>query len=177
MQRPAPDKGYTLLEMLIVIVIISILFTLGLPTYAYLRKKMQDTVCMRNLRILHGGFIGYMMDHDMVWPQMPAQYRYSATEKNYYRWWRDTMKEYDIEKEHWICLADSKSNAALEKEGNDDFVGSYVPTEFDELPNTANRWRMPWVVERGENHGSSYGPNTLMPDGTIVKGISVAEMK
>ncbi|MFZ4767763.1 MAG: hypothetical protein ACOYMN_22680, partial [Roseimicrobium sp.] len=67
----------------------------------------------------------------------------------------------------WLCPEDARSKAETYAEGSD-FAGSYIPTEFDEVPNTAFRWsRQPWLMERGELHGEGNGGNMLMPDGSI----------
>lgn len=159
--------GWTLLELLIVAIIIAILVTLSMPLYSYLRMKAQFVACVSNLRVLHGGFMGHMMDNNMVWPQMPESIFTSPDEERVWKWWYETLKPYNIAKKAWACPADVHSPEELYS-GEDHFVGTYNPTLFDEAPNSAFLWaNQPWLIERGQLHGKKDGPNILMMDGTV----------
>lgn len=165
-------KGFTVIELLLVISIVALLSTLGFPAFGYLRQKAQDATCVSNLKATHRGFVNYLNDHNNCWPQVPQQYLDSEDESRYWKYWRDTMKDYDVIRRNWICPADSTSADELNSD-SEDFLGSYLVTEFDEFPNTAYNWRQPWLMERGEHHGRGVGPNAVLPDGTVIKTMSV----
>lgn len=166
-------SAFTLIEILIVISLVAMLITIGFPMFGYLRAKAQDVTCVSNLRIMHVGFSTYMQDHQNCWPQVPEAYADSEDESQYWKFWRDSLKDYDVGRKNWICPADAENADALYNVEDDKFMGSYIPTEFDEFPNTPFNWRQPWIVERGENHGKGVGPNLVMPDGSITKGDSI----
>jgi len=53
----APIKGFTLLELLIVVAILSIVATIALPLYATYTEKTKETVCTANRIILKRSFL------------------------------------------------------------------------------------------------------------------------
>jgi prepilin-type N-terminal cleavage/methylation domain-containing protein len=165
-------SAYTLIELLIVTIIIAILATMSFPLFGYLKGRANQAACISHLRIMHGGFMGYMGDHDEIWPQMPPGMEEVAEEAEW-KWWYEQLKGYGVSKAHWLCPADVSSRDKT-FDVNDDFASSYIPTPFDGLPNTAFKWSsQPWVIERGSLHGDKQGPNILMPDGTIRQGLSL----
>ena len=162
--------GWTLIELLMVVVILSILATLSFPLNAYFRKRGEQAVCIGNLRILHNGALGYLQDHDMIWPQKPAAFE---DEHDTWKWWYETLKKYEVRQDHWLCPAD-RQTADQKKKNPERHASSYIPTEFDSFPNTAFRWSsQPWFMERGQNHGKGQGANILMPDGSVRQGPSM----
>lgn len=167
MKLPSP-KGMTLIEMLMVVVVISILVVLAVPSYAWLRNRAGYAGCVSRLRILHAGFNSYMQDHDMIWPQLPGgpnmQFPNESAE---WEWWFKQLEKYDVGKTHWVCPNDKQGNQVSDKKDAPEYYSSYIPTAFDENPNTAFRWKQPWVIERGGFHYKNKGANMLMPDGTI----------
>lgn len=169
MRKNPSARGYTLLEMLIVIAIVALLATISFPVFGKFRNMAGYASCLANLRILHVGFNTYMQDHEGVWPQIPEG-GYDDEDKEW-EWWHDQLKNYGVARNHWVCPADD-SNRGLSEVQNGHLVhsSSYIPTLFDEAPNTAFRWNQPWVLERGGFHKKTQGPNMLMPDGTIIQG-------
>ena len=164
-------RGFTLVEVLLVIVIIALLITISQPIYSYLRGKASQAVCMANLKLIGLGLNIYMQDHEMVWPQMPTEP--FARDEDESAWWEATLKPYGVDRKHWKCPTDQDSLKNSGKEANnDEFVSSYLVTQFDEFPNTAFRWsEQPWVMEAGAPHGTKNGTNLLMADGSIVPGL------
>ncbi|RBP43761.1 prepilin-type N-terminal cleavage/methylation domain-containing protein [Roseimicrobium gellanilyticum] len=170
--RSAP-RGWTLIELLIVVTLVAVLATLAFPLFGYFRKKAQFVSCVSHLRVLHGGFMAHMMDNDMVWPQVPEDIFNSSDDERMWRWYFETLKPYGIGKPMWTCPADVLSSEEVYSTESD-FTGSYIPTMFDERPNTAFLWgNQPWLIERGEMHGKGDGPNIVMPDGTVRQGPSL----
>ena len=159
-------RGFSLLEALIVIVIVALLATLSIPFYGSLRQKAGLAGCLSNMRIVGLGLNGYMQENNMVWPQIPPAGFGSDEQRSL--WWEGQLKPFGVDQKHWICPNDvTPQNSQL---NNTDFVSSYMVCPFDELPNTAFRWKQPWVIERSGAHGPTRGANILMPDGTIQEG-------
>lgn len=170
-KRPAPH-GYTLIEMLIVIAIVALLATISFPVFGQFRNMAGYAACISNLRIMHVGFNSYMQDHEMVWPQLPDDG--SEDEEQEWKWWYEKLKDYGVAKTNWVCPSDdTHRGVANDDSGEEIYSSSYVPTTFDDSPNTAFRWNQPWVLERGGFHKKTQGPNMLMPDGTIQQGPSM----
>lgn len=168
----ASKKGFTVIELLLVVSVIALLATFAFPAFGYLRQKAHDATCVSNLRVMHLGFVAYLDDHANCWPQAPKEVLEAEDETRYFRFWRDKMKDYKIIRRNWICPADTVNTEELHS-SSEEFTGSYNVTEFDEFPNTAYNWRQPWIMERGEHHGRGVGPNAVMPDGTIFKAASI----
>lgn len=167
-------KGFTLIEVLMVVVIVALLATISFPLYRYFRDKARDTSCVANLRVLWVGASSYMLDHDQVWPQMLEPPDMSSSEDPLWKWWFDTLHPYGVSKHHWLCASEEASYE--EKYSIDsEFYGSYIPTDFEATPNVAFLWKQPWFVERGQFHGKDHGPNIVMPDGTVKQGPSLFE--
>lgn len=174
--RPASafsSRGFTLIELLLVVVIVAVLATLAFPLFGLFRERARDVSCIANLRLLYVGASSYLLDNDYVWPQMPTTVDISTDEEPMWKWWTETLIPYGVSKHHWICA----SEAASHKEKyslTSDFYGSYIPTDFDPVPNTAFMWgTQPWFIERGQFHGPDHGPNIVMPDGTVRQGPSL----
>lgn len=163
-------SGWTLLELLIVMVIVAVLATISLPAYGYFRKKAQFVTCVSHLRVLHQAFMNHMLDNDMVWPQMPEEVFADIDEERGWEWYFETLLPHGAAKQTWFCPADTSSNEEMYST-EDHFGSSYIPTMFDERPNTAFLWgNQPWLIERGEMHGKGDGPNIVMPDGSVRQG-------
>ena len=171
--RRRSPVGWTLIELLIVITLVAALATLSFPMFGYLKAKAQFAACVSHLRSMHAGFSSYLLDNDLIWPQMPPGLQGSEGEEREWEWWFNTLKPYGVHKSLWLCPADTSSKEQTFRE-DQDHASSYIPTRFDDLPNTAYRWsNQPWLLERGTFHGKNKGPNMLMPDGTIRQGLSL----
>lgn len=59
-------KAFTIMEILIVVVIIGILATLGLPTYQNVIEDSKAKVCETNLEALNTSLEIYAMEHDVM---------------------------------------------------------------------------------------------------------------
>jgi type II secretory pathway pseudopilin PulG len=164
-----PRSGRSLLEILIVVTVIAILGSLAVPLFGHFRRKAEDAACMGNLRTLHASFSSYLLDHKMIWPQLPGGIDGDgmAGENDVVaEFWFKTMEPYGSHRETWICPAERRTFA--ENTDSQIFDASYSPTLYDPLPNVAYQWAtQPWLIERGGFHQGE--ANRVMPDGSIQK--------
>lgn len=68
MQKHSQRGGFTLLEVLVVGVIISLLAAMLLPTFWTVRGRARQTVCTSNLRHIGEGIALYSQDYDGLYP-------------------------------------------------------------------------------------------------------------
>ncbi|WP_276609644.1 type II secretion system protein [Phragmitibacter flavus] len=172
--RSPNRKGVTLVEILMVVTLIGVLVTLAIPSYSWLRERAGFAGCVSRMRILHIGFTTYMQENDMIWPQLPqGPGTKFADESAEWEFWYNKLKDHGVDRTQWICPSDQFANSGSKEDEKDKYKSSYVPTAFDEFPNTAFRWKQPWVIERGGFHYKDQGANLLMPDGTITQGPAI----
>ena len=164
------ESGFSLVEVLIVVVITAILITCAIPTYSFLRNKAGNATCISHLRVIGVSLNSYLLDHDNVWPQVPENLL--DEEEQEMKWWVSNLKSYGMAQKYLLCPSDEGA-WEKSKNGPDRFIGSYVITTFDDLPSTAFRWNQPWVIERGSFHDPKVGPNMFMPDGSVQQGMSL----
>ena len=161
------SSGKTLLELIVVITIIAILAGLMVPVISYFKRKAQNGACMSNLKSLHAGFAGYLLDHQMVWPQLPGNITeegMSGENDQIAEFFIKAIEPYGAHRETWLCPSDRESFAESYDEKNYD--ASYIPTQFDNEPNAAYRYgTQPWLIERGGFHDQKI--NRIMPDASI----------
>jgi prepilin-type N-terminal cleavage/methylation domain-containing protein len=149
--------GFTLVELIAAVAIITILAALVVPNVQGIVLKAQEAVCMSHMRSIHLALGQYLQDHRDVWPQGP----YPRDKQPWESFWLATLEPYDISPRTWQCptlkraLADSPGNQL-----------HYVPSMFDATPGIARRWSaQPWLIERFGAHGD--GPLICFPDGSI----------
>ena len=65
------SKGFTLIEVLIVIVIIGILAAILFPVFAVAREKARMATCVSNLKQIGSAFSMYMSDYEECFPALP----------------------------------------------------------------------------------------------------------
>jgi len=175
MTRLFSRKGWSLTELLVAIAIIALLVTLTFPAYTFVKAKLENAACVGNLKSIHAGLSTAMQDNAMVWPQYPHDIRESVDDEDndkLSQWWFETLQPYGVTRKTWLCPAD-RDGHEHDNENTDHLMVSYGVTLFDEMPNSAYRWFQPWVVESGQNHGKTQGPNIIMPDGQVRQGVGI----
>jgi prepilin-type N-terminal cleavage/methylation domain-containing protein/prepilin-type processing-associated H-X9-DG protein len=64
----ATRRGFTLVELLVVIAVIAILAAILFPVFAQVREKGRQTVCLSNVRQIASGMMMYVQDYDEIFP-------------------------------------------------------------------------------------------------------------
>ena len=57
-------KGFTLVEIMIVVAIIGLLAAIGIPSFAKARDSSREKACVNNLRMIAAGGEQYMMEEN-----------------------------------------------------------------------------------------------------------------
>ena len=81
--------GFTLVELLVVIGIISVLIAILLPALSRARRQAQRVVCASNLRQLAGAFIAYAQANRGSFPAPANAYRAQVEDWIYWQPWRE----------------------------------------------------------------------------------------
>jgi prepilin-type N-terminal cleavage/methylation domain-containing protein len=160
-------RGVTLVEVAITVAIIAVLALLVLGGYSKYRSYAENVKCLAQMKDI-GVALGNYTVTKQTWPQQPVSLE-NAEEEQVAEWWIKTMEEWGIAQKTWLCPTDGryrKDDAARAGVKRADYELSYWPTDFDEGRDTPYRWKQPWLIERGDFHGS--GQNFLMPDGSLV---------
>ena len=75
-----PARGFTLLEMLVVMVILVVLAAFGTSLWQRVLRSSRSAACMQNLRQIGAGLAKYVGEHDGVFPTL-AMARASKAEE------------------------------------------------------------------------------------------------
>ena len=65
-------RGWTVLELLAVVLIVALLIALLLPVVMQARRNAQQTSCLTNLRQIYVAWATYIQDYEGGWPSLPA---------------------------------------------------------------------------------------------------------
>ncbi len=157
------SRGFTLLELLVVISIVFILAGLLFPLTKTILSKAEEAVCASHLRNLWLAFSTRIND-GQGWPQVPENISIGSIAGQ--RWWIEMSKEsMGIPEKTWQCPTIARSIRSTNSSQQN--LISYMPTIFDSKPETPNMSRqMPWFVEIGSVHGTA--PKMVAADGAVV---------
>jgi len=64
MRRAQDQKGFTLVELMVVVVILGILVAIAVPLYNAQTEKAKTTTCQANQRIIESAIVQWSMDPD-----------------------------------------------------------------------------------------------------------------
>ncbi len=85
--------GFTLLEVITVLVIVLILVVMLLPLLSYIQERAATTRCTANLKSLHVGADLYLQDH-LSWPQIAVS---GMIEQDTAKAWIAALRPYGLE--------------------------------------------------------------------------------
>jgi prepilin-type N-terminal cleavage/methylation domain-containing protein len=153
---PLCPAGFTLLELIAVMCVLTILMFLALPNYQQYRRKVSEVQCSANMRSITVGLRAYLLDHADIWPEGPAP----SAGQEWENFWLGKLQAYGISDKTWRCPGVGAGA------GKDAPRVHYTPTMFPPTPGIANRWAtQPWLIERTEGHGQ--GALICFPDGSV----------
>jgi prepilin-type N-terminal cleavage/methylation domain-containing protein len=157
-------RGFTLVELVVVIGILSILIALLVPSISSVRPAADRIICMSHLRELWLHFAPAATEPD-GWPQLPSGIKIGSVEEE--NFWLDySRNSLDVPEKLWHCPAIDRSIRRAPPTDHLPVI-HYVPTLFDSRPGTPNKWpSMPWFSEIGNVHGE--GNLVIRSDGAVV---------
>lgn len=157
-----PCAGFTLLELLTVVIIISILAVLILPAIGLYRGRSERLGCISNMKSLYVAASNYTTDNQK-WPQVPLT---KSGSKEQATTWHSILERYGIAWANWVCPSIQRIAGYPDMNDPEKQRIDYFATPFDDHPRTPWRWNtQPWFVERGDMHGN--GNLCIFSDGSI----------
>jgi prepilin-type N-terminal cleavage/methylation domain-containing protein len=143
-------SGFTILEVLAVIVLLAILAAIAVPYYKTYLAKSSSVVCFGNLKSLQTGFASFQADHGRRWPPTPQTD--DPFDERLEDYWISIMAPYGISESTWKCPVFKAAKAAA-PDGRLLKI-HYIPANFDATPGRAMEWaNQPWLMEIGNAHG------------------------
>ena len=72
-------KGFTLVELMIVVVILGILVAIAVPIYSIVTANAQKKTCFANMRMISGACVQYYLEHENYTGIVPCANLKTAT--------------------------------------------------------------------------------------------------
>ena len=146
-------RAFTILELLVVLVIISIIASMMLPVYSSYVARMEESRCIANLHNLYVAASGYLQANGS-WPQIPVTL-IKDDKTLYAKTWVATLQPYGASHSVWICPTIQRtmgiSMDALEKDEN--YRIDFIAAPFNDNPMTPRlAGTHPWFVEKAGVH-------------------------
>ena len=154
-------RAYTVLELVTVILVLSILLVLFFPVVGQVRRRVEKSRCLANLRGLHVATNSYMQDHHS-WPQIAVTA--GGDQATSAKAWIETLKPYGIEQINWICPTQQRNLEAPDLSDPSNVRIDYTAFPYGNKPQDPFRYAtQPWFIENGDVHGN--GQLLIFPDG------------
>jgi len=154
-------RGFTVIELMLVVVLVAILITLVAPVSDKVRARAEAARCAANLRALHAA-LGAYVSQNGHWPQPPKGLDARQTTA----WWITELQPMGMTRQAWLCPAIERSLDESGQPADQRPEAHYGVTGFDAKQFTPYRWpKQPWAIEMGSMHGR--GNLMLFPDGSI----------
>lgn len=162
LNRRSASRGFTLLELMTVILVVLILGVMLLPVYSGIERRAQKSGCIANLRSLHVATDLYLQEHH-TWPQIKTD---GVDPKIVAANWISTLQPYGLSQINWLCPTVQKTLENPDMTDPENTRLDYAASPFDTNPQTPFRWaKQPWFVEMADAHGN--GQLILFPDGHV----------
>lgn len=159
-------QGFTILELLTVLVVISLLATMVFGSYSALRDRARRGACVNNLVNLHVAMASYLTDNEGMWPQVPSN---NLSDPNYAISWINVLRPYKLTEINWICPS---VQAAIGLSYIKYPRLDYLATPFGTQARAAYQYAtQPWFIERADIHGDG---NLLIFANGAVKSVNDA---
>jgi competence protein ComGC len=163
--------GFTVLELMSVIVVIMILITLVIPAYEQVRERLDKIACINNLKNLYVGANLYVQDHGQ-WPQVNPSLL-NQPHHAYDEAWIEDLMPYRIGRGTWICPTVERDLGGPDYTQTGNYRADYVAMPFDGKHITPYQWpTAPWFVERGNVHGN--GNLLIQSNGAVIEVTALA---
>lgn len=149
-------RGFTMIELLVVVAIIGVLAALILPAVGRARREAKKTVCLNHFRQVAGFVSMYEFEHDDLIPDPiggnPVRRDlWCGTEESRQLEARNrTLNQYVTNYEMFVCPEDRGID--LEPGGV-----SHLPTQFNAMGDSYVSNRQIWPNSRHQNHGTAIG--------------------
>ena len=149
-------RGFTLLELLVVLSIIALLVAIAVPSYRGIRAKAEKAHSIQNLKSIYTALSGHLNAY-RSWPQAP-----NSSMEDKFEFWKKTLAAQGLSEEDFIANAHKRRD-----EEGAYRTGSYLIMEFDPYDELLPRRyeNQPWVMEMGNFSGD--GAWMIRADGTI----------
>lgn len=103
-KRYLNEKGFTLVELMTVVIIIAVLILIAIPVYHYTKTNSEEKTCQANQRIIEGAAVMWVMDE-------PGRKTDDATLADLKTYWKDDPaplcplgnKPYELDKGRVTC--------------------------------------------------------------------------
>jgi prepilin-type N-terminal cleavage/methylation domain-containing protein len=167
-------RGFTLLELMTVIVVIGILAVMLVGATEKVRSRIEKFRCSGNLRTLHVAVNAYVQQNGQ-WPQINT-----ALAKNqsfaYADAWIKALEPFGAARGAWLCPTLRRTWGEPDFKTPETSRTDYMPTPFDSKQFTPFKWsRQPWFIEKGDLHGN--GNLMIFPDGHIAELNEMVKVK
>jgi prepilin-type N-terminal cleavage/methylation domain-containing protein/prepilin-type processing-associated H-X9-DG protein len=120
------ERGFTLVELLVVIGIIAVLIGILLPTLNRARRAAKQTVCLSNLRQMGTAWTIYLSEHKghlpfYIWHSAPTGETMTKPQLNSFVWhgyWYGILSDYKVQTSSMLC---PEANEAVPYNSNKGF--------------------------------------------------------
>lgn len=145
------DAAFTLVELLVVIVIISVLAALAFPVFGVVRRNAQRASCMSNLRQIHTALSLYIQDADGMYPYAinPADRAHPERWEDYPDFMASIPR---LPQFHEVIIPYTKSREVF-----------HCPSDFGlKIPEPFPGWRLEASTSSYDVFGTSYFYQTML---------------
>jgi prepilin-type N-terminal cleavage/methylation domain-containing protein len=166
------SSGFTLLELLTVVVIIAILGTLTFPIVSAMRARAQRAQCTANLHALYVA-ANLFVQQNNSWPQIRLTSGESAS-TDFANAWIAALEPFGPTRKTWICPSFQEYLQNPDYNQSKNTRIDYMPMPFDDKPMTPHQWpQQPWFIENVDIHGN--GHLIIFTDGSISDSKTIAQ--